>query len=161
MEQSDFRRTVERNSQRLFLLALSFVKNPSDAEDVLQDVFLRLWQRTDPFENDEHTDKFLTCVCANTCRNLLRSPFRKRRAEISDEALQAYAFDTSQDRDLFCAVMALSQRERTVVHLFYYEDMSIKDIAATLHIGQSAVKTALHRARNHLKEQMKEDGNHA
>lgn len=160
MEQSDFRRAVERNSHRLFLFALSFVKNQSDAEDVLQEVFLKLWQRHAPFEDEEHMDKFLTCVCANTCRNLLRSPFRKRRAEMPDETMQSFTFDASDDRDLFFAVMALPQRERTVVHLYYYEDMSIKEIAATLHIGQSAVKTALHRARNHLKETFKEDGNH-
>ena len=72
-----------------------------------------------------------------------------------------YTFDAPEDRDLFCSVMTLSDRERTVVHLFYYEDMSVKEIAAALHIGQSAVKTALHRARNHLKDYLKEDGTHA
>ena len=72
-----------------------------------------------------------------------------------------YTFDAPEYRDLFCSVMALSDRERTVVHLFYYEDMSVKEIAAALRIGQSAVKTALHRARNHLKDYLKEDGTHA
>ena len=159
MEQTEFRRAVERNSHRLFLLALSFTKNRADAEDVLQDVFLKLWTRTAPFESEEHMDKFLTCVCANTCRNLLRSPFRKRRT--AEEAPEAYTFDSPEDRDLFDAVAALPARERTVVHLFYYEDMSVMEISETLRIGRSAVKTALHRARNHLKERLKEDESHA
>ena len=72
-----------------------------------------------------------------------------------------YAFDRTEDFDLFCAVMSLPDRERTVVHLFYYEDLPVAEIASTLHIGQSAVKTALHRARNHLKNYVKEDGTHA
>ena len=161
MEQTDFKTAVDRNSHRLFLLALSFTKNHTDAEDVLQDAFLRLWTHTAPFTDEEHMDKFLTRVCINLCRNLLRSPFRKRWTVAAEEAMQLYTFDVPEDRDLFCAVMALPDRERTVVHLFYYEDMSVKEIAAALRIGQSAVKTALHRARNHLKEYLKEDGTHA
>lgn len=160
MEPAEFQSAVERNSHRLFLLALSFTRNHADAEDVLQDVFLKLWSRSAAFESEEHMDKFLTVVCANACRNLLRSPFRKRWAD-EEPALPAYTFESAADRDLFDAVTALPLRERTVVHLFYFEDMPIKDIASTLHIGQSAVKTALHRARNHLKEHLKEDGNNA
>ena len=160
MEQTEFRGAVERNSHRLFLLALSFTRNHADAEDVVQDVFLKLWSRKAPFENAEHIDRFLTCVCVNACRNILRSPFRRRSVPL-EQAQALYTFDSAEDRDLFCAVMALPVRERTVVHLFYYEDMSVKQIASLLHIGQSAVKTALHRARNHLKEHLKEDGNHA
>ena len=161
MEQTDFQSAVSRNSQRLFLLALSFVKNHADAEDVLQDVFLKLWSRTAAFEDETHMDKWLTRVCVNTCRNLLRAPFRKRCTVSADEAQALYTFDDTQDRDLFCAVMALPERERTVVHLFYYEDLPVREIAAMLHIGESAVKTALHRARNHLKSHLKEDGDHA
>lgn len=161
MEQTDFKAAVDRNSHRLFLLALSFTKNRTDAEDILQEAFLRLWTHASPFTDEEHMDKFLTSVCVNLCRNLLRSPFRKRWTDTAEEALKMYTFDAPEDHDLFCTVMALPDRERTVVHLFYYEDLSIKEIAAALHIGQSAVKTALHRARNHLKDHLKEDGTHA
>ena len=160
MEQTEYLRAVERNSQRLFLLVLSFTHSHADAEDVLQDVFLKLWTYTKPFENDTHMDKFLTRVCVNTCRNRLRT-LSRRRETLSEDALQLYTFDTPEDYDLFCAVTNLPTRERTVVHLFYYEDLSVKEIAQMLHIGQSAVKTALHRARNHLKDYMKEDGNDA
>ena len=139
MEQSDFSKAVARNNHRLFLLAMSFTKNHADAEDILQDTFLKLWTYPRAFESEAHMDKFLTCVCANLCRNLLRSPFRKRRTS-AEEALSLYSFDSPQDQDLFRAVMALPARERTVVHLFYYEDMPVREIAATLHIGQSAVK---------------------
>ena len=159
MEQTDFNCAVQRNSQRLFLLALSFTHSHADAEDVLQDVFFKLWNHTKPFENETHIDKFLTRVCVNTCRNHLRA-LSRRRDTLPEDALQLYTFDTPEDYDLFCAVTSLPTRERTVVHLFYYEDMSVREIAQTLHIGQSAVKTALHRARNHIKDCL-EEGNHA
>lgn len=157
MTQTEYVRTVERNSHRLFLIALSFLRNRTDAEDALQDVFLKLWKRTEPFENDEHTDRFLTCVCINVCKNMLRSPFRGRCDPLED-AQSLYTFDSAADYDLFCAVLSLPLKERTVVHLFYYEDMPVREIAKSLHTSESAVKTALHRARKKLKECLKEEG---
>ncbi|MBR5619693.1 MAG: sigma-70 family RNA polymerase sigma factor, partial [Clostridia bacterium] len=122
------------------------------------DVFLKLWSRKQPFEDEEHTDKYLTRVCVNVCKNMLRSPFRKRCTDL-DDAQSLYTFDSTEDYDLFCAVMSLPLRERTVVHLFYYEDLPVREIAETLRASESAVKTALHRARNHLKNCLKEEGN--
>jgi RNA polymerase sigma-70 factor (ECF subfamily) len=122
-------------------------------------VFLKLWRRTEPFENDEHTDKFLTRVCINVCKNMLRSPFR-RRCDPLDDAQSLYTFDSTEDCDLFRAVLSLPVKERTVVHLFYYEDQSVREIAENLRMTDSAVKTTLHRARNHLKQCLKEEGTH-
>ena len=158
MTQTEYIQAVERNNRRLFLIALSFLGNRTDAEDALQDVFLKLWSRKQPFEDEEHTDKYLTRVCVNVCKNMLRSPFRKRCTDL-DDAQSLYTFDSTEDYDLFCAVMSLPLRERTVVHLFYYEDLPVREIAETLRASESAVKTALHRARNHLKNCLKEEGN--
>ncbi len=158
MTQTEYVQAVERNNRRLFLIALSFLRNRTDAEDALQDVFLKLWSRKQPFEDEEHTDKYLTRVCVNVCKNMLRSPFRKRCTDL-DDAQSLYTFDSTEDYDLFCAVMSLPLRERTVVHLFYYEDLPVREIAETLRASESAVKTALHRARNHLKNCLKEEGN--
>lgn len=158
MTQTEYVQAVERNNRRLFLIALSFLGNRTDAEDALQETFLKLWRRTQTFENDEHTDKFLTRVCINVCKNMLRSPFRKRCTDL-EEAQSLYTFDSTEDYDLFCAVMTLPVKERTVVHLFYYEDKPVREIAEDLHMTESAVKTALHRARTHLKKCLKEEGN--
>ncbi len=159
MTKTEYVQSVKRNNRRLFLIALSFLGNRSDAEDALQDVFLKLWTYKEPFENDTHMDKFLTRVCINVCRNMIRSPFRKRCTAL-DDAKDIYTFDSIQDYDLFCVVQSLPVKERTVVHLFYYEDFSVREIATCLHMSESAVKTALHRARNHLKNCLKEEGNH-
>ena len=156
MTQTEYIGAVERNNHRLFLIALSLLGNRTDAEDALQDVFLKLWRYAKPFENDEHTDKFLTRVCINVCKNMLRSPFRKRCTDLED-AQSLYTFDNTNDYDLFCAVWSLPVKERTVVHLFYYEDMPVREIAENLHMTESAVKTALHRARTRLKNCLKEE----
>lgn len=60
MTEKEFTNCVERNNQRLFLIALSFTKSRDDAEDILQNIFLKLWNHKKSFENDEHMDKWLT-----------------------------------------------------------------------------------------------------
>lgn len=151
MTEEKFIECVERNNQRLFLIALSFTKNQSDAEDILQNIFLKLWKYNKPFNNDMHIDKWLTSVCVNESKNHIKSPFKTRTVPL-DNVNENYTFETSDSYDLFKAVMSLPQKERIVVHLFYYEDMTIKDISALLKIKESAIKTRLHRARKELKE---------
>lgn len=147
---------VTRNKQRLFLIALSFTRNSADAEDILQNVFLKLWKTEYNFEDPNHMDKWLTVVCVNESKNILKSILRIRTNLITDED-SLYSFDTASDYDLFKAVMLLPKNERTVTHLFYYEDLPTKEIANLLGTSDSAVKTRLTRARQHLKESLGDD----
>lgn len=151
MTQENFIGCVKRNNQRLFLIALSFTQNHSDAEDILQNVFLKLWKYEKTFESDTHIDKWLTLVCVNESKNYIKSPFRKRNVSLG-EINEAYTFKEDDSYDLFNAVMSLPKKERIVIHLFYYEDMTIKDISSVLKVKESSVKTRLHRARKKLKE---------
>ena len=151
MTENEYISAVRRNSQRLYLIALSFTKSREDAEDIIQNVFLKLWNCGKPFDGESHTDKWLTAVCVNESRNFIKAPCRKRCVNL-DELAEDASFDSAQEQDIFNAVMSLPQKECTVIHLFYYEDMSVKDIAKLLKQSESAVKTRLHRARKKLKE---------
>ncbi len=154
MTEEEFTNVVQRNSQRLYLIALSFVKNTYDAEDILQNVFLKLWKYPKPFSDETHLDKWLTAVCVNESKNYIKHPFRQH-INIDDCVFVSSAeMDSSEKADLYRAVMQLSKKERAVIHLFYYEDLSVKDIAKMLKMKESAVKTRLNRARNKLKERL-------
>lgn len=154
MTNGDFIHSVKRNSQRLFLIALSFTKSTYDAEDILQNVFLKLWKHPKAFENDEHIDKWLTAVCVNESKNYIKSFFRNHQNIDDTEIVSHHTFDSSSQQDIFNAVMELPKKDRTVIHLFYYEDLSVKDIAEILRLKESAVKTRLCRARTKLKERL-------
>ncbi|MBR3781584.1 MAG: sigma-70 family RNA polymerase sigma factor [Clostridia bacterium] len=158
MDSNDFERVFKRNNKRLFLIALSFTANQYDAEDILQNSFMKLLKTKTEFENDEHIDKWLTSVTVNESKNLLKSAFRKKSADFEDY-FASYSFESDKSEDLFNAVMSLPKKLRTVIHLFYYEDMPIKEIADMLNIKQSAVKTRLCRAREQLKIQLGDDWN--
>ena len=72
MTRDEFTKAVEENSKRVFLIALSFTKNNQDAEDIMQNVFLELWNCKITFENGEHIAKWLTVVTSNESKNLLK-----------------------------------------------------------------------------------------
>ena len=96
-------------------------------------------------------EKWLTRVCVNESKDLLRAAKRRRGVPL-EEAEGLYTFDTPRDESVFRAVSALPAKERAAIHLFYYEDLSVREIARTLGIGEGAVKTRLSRARSRLKE---------
>lgn len=150
MTESKFNECVRTQSQRLYLIALSFTKNQADAEDILQNVYLKLWNCKKEFNSDEHMAKWLTKVCINESKDLLRLHFRKRNVPL-EEAINLSNIDNTQDIDLIKAVMSLPKNQRTVIHLFYFEDLQISEIAKLLNIKESAVKTRLSRAKQKLK----------
>lgn len=153
MDKETFTRAAERNSRRLYLIALSFTGNHADAEDMLQNTLLKLWQRAKAFTDEQHMDKWLTAVCVNECKSLLRS-LRRAKNTALEEAQGLFTFDTPRDLQVFAAVMALPAKERIVIHLFYYEDLSVNEIAKALGISAGAAKTRLSRARKTLKEKL-------
>lgn len=156
MRNDEYIYAVKRNSNRIYLIALSYLHNHHDAEDVMQDVFLKLWKTNKVFKDDEHMDKWLTITCVHKCKDHFKSPFVKNKVAL-DEAKELYTFDTIKNFDVFNAIMSLPPTERLVVHLFYYEDMQINEIAEIVKSKPSAVKTRLHRARSHLKSILGDD----
>ena len=154
MTESEYTSAVFRNQKRIYLIALSFLRSPEDAEDVMQNVLLKLWQRRIGFNDETHMDKWLTRVTVNESRSLLR----KRRGEVPLEEAEAVwtAPSFEPEQELIRAVLALPANLRTVIHLFYYEELSVKEIASLLRLSQSAVKTRLFRGREKLKQTLEE-----
>lgn len=154
MTNDDFENAVKRNNQRLFLIALAFTKSAYDAEDILQNVFLKLLKHSKNFTDQKHLDKWLTVVCVNESKNYIKSLFRKHQSIDDCEIVSPDSFENSMQSDLYNVVMSLPKKDRTVIHLFYYEDMSIKEISSILKLTESTVKTRLNRARKKLKEML-------
>lgn len=159
MTEESYTKAVYRNNKRLYLLALSFVGQQQDAEDILQNVFLKLWRSGISYQDDTHLDKWLTRVTVNESKSLLRRASRKNVP--LDEAEQPLVPEQTEGAEVVAAVMRLPPEQRSVIHLYYFEELSVKDIAGLLHLGQSAVKTRLYRGRcllrQYLKEEMKHD----
>ena len=153
MEQEIFTLAVQRYQNMIFRIALHYFGDTDDADDAVQEVFFKLYLQRSDFESEEHLKHWLMRVAINYCKDSLRSPWRKRR--ISLEAMNDQpVFDRAEESALFREVMALPEKYRTVLNLFYYEELSTQEIAALLDVRQSAVTTRLSRARAQLKKRL-------
>lgn len=157
MDHETFTRTAAAYKDRLFAIAFHFCKNKADAEDILQTVLLKYYRSETAFQSEEHLRNWLIRVTINEAKRLLISPWRKRTAPLEEYA--AAIFPMQEESDLFLAVMALPQKYRIVIHLYYYEEYSVREIAQLLDIKETTIQTRLMRARKKLKETLQEAWN--
>ncbi len=137
---------------QLFRPALAITGNMSDAEDIVQEAFLRAYEKAPEFESEEHEKAWLIRVTVNLCKSRLRSPWRKRIVRLLD----SYPASEPEQHELLEQIITLPPKYRTVIHLFYYEGYSIKDISALTGQKESTVRSHLTRARQKLKSVLKE-----
>lgn len=138
----------------VYRVALNYLKSPSDADDITQNVFLKLLQEKKPFDSDEHVKHWLIRVTVNECKNLVRS--RWWRAESIEKYAGQLAFDNQTQSDLFHMVMALPRKYRLPIYLHYYEGYSTQEIGQMLKLPKNTVCTQLKRGRELLKESLQE-----
>ena len=156
MTDQRFHEAVELYGDMVFRLAYSYLKNRADAEDVMQESLLKLYVEPREFESPDHEKHWLLRVAANECKKLLRSPWR-RRTDPLDEAEEAAVFDRPAQSELFRQVMALPPKYRAAVYLYYYEGYSVAEIARILGRSEGTVKSRLFRARDLLRNQLREE----
>ena len=145
------RRSMERYGESVYRLALCRLRSVPDAEDVCQDVFLRLLRKGDPAWDEERTKAFLLRCAVNRCADLGRQ--RQRRRESPWEELpDRPAEERNEARALWEAVGQLPPPQRTVIHLHYGEGYATGEIAAILRVPAATVRTRLYRGREKLRE---------
>ena len=137
---------VNTYEDTLYRAALAILGDVCEAEDAVQDAFLRCWEKAPEFDSPEHAKAWLLRVLVNGCRSRLRSPWR--RSVPLEEWVPAPAPEESVALE---AVLALPPKERTAVHLFYYEGYSTEEIAALTGAAEGTVRSRLSRARVRLK----------
>lgn len=139
---------VNRNSNMVYRLAFAQMKNENDADDVYQEVFYRYIRKKPLFENFEHEKAWFIRVTLNCSKTSLKSFWKTKVCEL-DESFEAVEIE---EDSLITALSKLPKKYSAVLHLFYYEDMSIKDIANSLNLSEGNVGMLLSRARKKLKE---------
>lgn len=153
MEEKDIIHMIERYKNTVFKVAYTYCKNRSDADDIFQEVFLRYFRKNPVFADETHEKAWFVRVTINCCKKLFFSSWFRKTAPL-DETI---AFETVEESELFYSVMELPLKYRTVVHLFYYEDYSIKQIAGLTGRKETTISTQLQRARQLLRTRLKED----
>ena len=152
MTEQNLRDAMNAHGNTVYRLALCRMQSVPDAEDVYQDVFLRLLQQETEGWDDEHTKAWLIRATLNRCADLHR--FRLRRPVLPLEEVPGLeAADlVGEAADLWAAVASLPVKLRTVVHLHYAEGYSTEELAAMLDVPAATVRTRLYRARERLRQ---------
>jgi RNA polymerase sigma-70 factor (ECF subfamily) len=138
---------VEKYFDTVYRLAYSQTQDSHRADDVLQEVFLRYIKTDKDFENEEHIKAWLIRVTINCSKSTFTESFVKKTVPLTDDI----TFEIPEQEDIYFAVAKLPKKYRAVIHLFYYEDMPIKQIAKVLKTKESTIKSQLHRGREMLK----------
>ena len=146
---------AEQYRDRLFAAAFQVCGNAADAEDAAQEALLRYHMSDKEFENQEHIRAWLLRVAVNWAKNISRSFWRRTTLPL-EEYMETLEFDCQESREIFREVMALPEKYRLVIHLYYYEDYSVEEIARILGIRESNVKVRLSRGRQMLKATLQE-----
>ena len=151
--ENDPEQIIKTYSDMVYRLAFARTGTKEDADEVYQEVFLRLLKKRPVFESQEHCKAWLLRVTIN-CSNTLLASLWKKRTVVLEEDLP---FQEKESLELYEELSRLPQKYRDVIHLFYYEELSVADIAKILHRKESTVRTQLTRARTMLKEILEEE----
>ena len=142
---------VKTYSKSILNAAYSLLGSVPDAEDAVQDAFVKYIQKAPDFKDADHEKAWLLRVTINISKNMLKSKGRKNLPIQED-----IPYKQNNNEVLQC-VMSLEEKYRTIIHLYYYEDYSIKEIASILSLPRATVGTRLSRGRNILKTMLKGD----
>lgn len=144
-------KTYNQYKDLLYRIAFTYVKNEADAEDILQETFLRYFKKNPVFDNDEHEKRWLIRVSINLCKNHLLSFWQRNRCEITE---QSYMDFNEEEFTLLQETMELPAKQRVIIYLYYYEGYSCKEIAEIIKISESAVKMRLKKGRDILRKRL-------
>lgn len=149
MEEQTFRQAVEDHRDVVFRIALTYLRDCADADDVAQDVFLKLLKSDGHFESWEHLRRWLIRVTINECKSLFRKPWR--RVEDIENLADSLSVAQDETKAVLSDVMRLPERFRVPIVLYYYLGFSTSEIAELLHVPAATVRTRLARGRSKLK----------
>lgn len=153
MDGSGFTAAAEKYADTIYRIAFHSCKNPTDAEDIVQNVLLKLYRTEIDFESEEHLRRWVIRVAVNESKKLVCSAWFRKSVPLEEYA-QSLEFAAPEESTLFLAVMELPKKYRVPVYLYYYEGYPAKEAAALCGLKVSTMQTRLQRAREKLKKKL-------
>lgn len=149
---------IQRYKGTVYSVALSYTKNRDDADDIFQEVFLIYFKNHPPFNDEEHRKAWLIRTTINCAKRVVDSTYRKRTIPMDEMDEGSFQFQSKEENAVYLAMQALPEKYRTVLHLFYFEDMPVEQVARVLGSKSSTIKVQLMRGRELMKKTLKEVG---
>lgn len=139
-------------SDYVYRIAFVYLKHPQNAEDVLQNTFLKLLNTDTAFNNENHIKNWLLKVAVNEAKNYKGKAFERKNIPLED----VYKYEDEYQCDLYYAILSLPEKLRLYLLLYYYETWSVKEIAKAFRTSESYIQNRLMHARKMIKKIMEE-----
>ena len=157
---------IDEYSDRILHLAYTYVHNKVIAEDLTQEIFIKCYERFHQFNGQSSLKTWVYRIASNHCKDYLRS-WHYRKVTLNEKLLayipskakqvEEQIIDRSEEDTLVQAIMGLPTNYREVIFLYYYEELSLKEISKVTGVNRNTIKTRLQRARELVKEEMIEE----
>lgn len=155
---------IDRFGSKVLKLAYYYVRNYSDAEDIMQEVFLRAYQNISSFRGESACFTWIYRITVNLCKDYLLRQGRRQTLPLYEDACavslseQEQLFEAAEGGEVFSIVMELPLKYRAVIALYYFDEMTVKQIANALKLSECNVRARLSRGRKLLKETLSAKG---
>lgn len=159
---TDTEDAIEKYSGLVYGLALAHTSSKSDADDAFQETFLAYHRCMKKWNGEEHRKAWLIRTAINMSRRIMLSPWRRKTVSL-DEAGESgvpFRYETSEQNEIAAAVRDLPDKYRSVIWLYYFEDMTTEEISAALGIRVSTVRSQLTRGRDMLRSTLRKEVDH-
>ncbi|WP_226641451.1 sigma-70 family RNA polymerase sigma factor [Mesobacillus subterraneus] len=156
---------MNKYGQEILQLSFSYVKNKQIAEDLTQEIFVKCYKSLHTYSGKSKFRTWLWRIASNHCKDYLKSWYNKNvfttdyqpiYDSLRSDSVEQTVIQEEQDDQLASAVMELPVNYREVIYLFYFEEMSIKEISLVTEVKENTIKTRLKRAKELLKERLEE-----
>lgn len=150
----DIQELYKRQCDRVYRVALLYLKSPHDAEDAVQNVFLKLMRQPVQFDNPAHENAWFITVTKNYCKDFLKS-FWKKKVVLGD--FMEPPEEPEESYELLQEIWKLPMKYREVLYLYYYEEYAIREMSVLLHRKESTIQTQLAAARKKLRTELERE----
>jgi RNA polymerase sigma-70 factor (ECF subfamily) len=153
--EAEVRRVIDLYADTVKKLCMIYLKNEADTEDIFQTVFLKYFESKVAFENETHEKAWIIRVTINCCKDLLKNFFRSKTISLEEYIRQQLGEVFSEkDSEVLEAVLALPEKYRNVIYLYYYEEYSAQEISDILKKNVNTIYTWLTRSKKKLKAEL-------
>ena len=155
MKSKEVEKFVKKYAELVYRVAYTMLKNTADAEDIFQDVFMKLCTDDTKFNSEDHKKAWIIRVTKNKCLDFLKSSTNTKNVELDEELINPMT--NENNGQVLDEVMKLPEKFRIIIFLYYFEGYKIQEISQILEVNESTLKSQLVKARELLKELLKEE----
>lgn len=151
-KEGDFENTYEMYINDIYRLCFSFMKNQMDAEDAVQETFMRYYHQNHVFSTELHKKAWLIVTASNCCKDMLKHWWNRRKN--LDDYTEIVGNESSKTYDMMELILQLPEKYKTTIYLYYYEGYNSREIAGLLNKPESTIRTYLQKAKKKLRKEL-------